>query len=220
MKKKTSFVVLITFAIAVAVLLLLFANGIIVLDHSAQRRGEGVYWQGSLYVPCSGEYSEGKTIAKTGDGWHINEVKEDPSHTFIVLRSFLDQSLLVKEDYQVPAKGSITSAVWGNQKITDEEFLTTISKLISQATSDYSYETEGIFQSTEGQQMRYLCVAFENCPVATQNLGYLGTIGGTWYITTEISSEQYNEDGSPKAYTVWCYTIPSEYIPTLEKYLK
>ena len=212
MKKKTLFAVLITFAITVAVLLFLFANGIIVFDHSAQRRGEGVYWKGSLYVPCSGEYSEGKTIAKTEDGWHINEVKEDPSHTFIVLRSFLDQSLLVKEDYQIPTEGSVTSAVWGKRKITDEEFLKTISELISQATSDYSYETEGIFQSTEGQQMRYLCVAFDNCPVAT--------IGGVWYITTEISSDQYNEDGSPKAYTVWCYTIPSEYIPTLEKYLK
>ena len=120
MKKKTLFVVLITFAIAVAVLLLLFANGIIVLDHSAQRRGDGVYWQGSLYVPCSGEYSEGKTIAKTEAGWHINEVKEDPSHTFIVLRSFLDQSLLVKEDYQIPTEGSVTSVVWGKQKIIDK----------------------------------------------------------------------------------------------------
>ena len=142
MKKKTLFAVLITFAITVAVLLFLFANGIIVFDHSAQRRGEGVYWKGSLYVPCSGEYSEGKTIAKTEDGWHINEVKEDPSHTFIVLRSFLDQSLLVKEDYQIPTEGSVTSAVWGKRKITDEEFLKTISELISQATSDYSYETE------------------------------------------------------------------------------
>ena len=220
MKKKTLFAVLIIFAITVAVLLLLFANGIIVFDHNAQRRGEGVYWKGSLYVPCSGEYSEGKTIAKTEDGWHINEVKEDPTHTFIVLRSFLDQSLLVKEDYQIPTEGSVTSVVWGKQKITDKEFLKTISELISQATSDYSYETEGIFQSTEGQQMRYLYVAFDNCPVATQNLGYMGTIGGVWYITTEISSDQYNEDGSPKAYTVWCYTIPNEYIPTLEKYLK
>ena len=220
MKKKALLTAAIILAITTAVLLLLFLNGIIVFDHSGQRRGEGVYWKGSLYVPCSGEYSEGKTIAKTEDGWHINEVKEDPSHTFIVLRSFLDQSLLVKEDYQIPTEGSVTSVVWGKQKITDKEFLKTISELISQATSDYSYETEGIFQSTEGQQMRYLYVAFDNCPVATQNLGYMGTIGGVWYITTEISSDQYNEDGSPKAYTVWCYTIPNEYIPTLEKYLK
>lgn len=220
MKKKALLAAAIILAITAAVLLLLFANGIIVLDHSGQRRGEGVYWNGSLYVPCSGEYSEGKTIAKTEDGWQINEVKEDSSHTFIVLRSFLDEYLLVKEDYQIPSEGRVTSAVWGKQKISDEEFLTAISELISQATSDYSYETEGIFQSTEGHLMRFLCVAFENCPVATQNLGYMGMIDGTWYITTEISPDQYNEDGSPREYKVWCYTIPNEYIPTLEKYLK
>ncbi|MBP3673027.1 MAG: hypothetical protein J6J18_04285 [Oscillospiraceae bacterium] len=220
MKKKILLVTAVILAVTAALLFLLFANGIIVFDHSGRRRGEGVFWNGSMYIPCSGEYSEGKTIAKTEDGWRINEVEEDDSHAFIVMRSFLDQYLLVKEDYQIPTEGRVTSAVWGKLKITDEEFLTAISELISQATSDYSYETEGIFQSTEGQQMRNLCVAFENCPVATQNLGYMGTIGGTWYITTEISSDQYNEDGSPKAYTVWCYTIPNEYIPTLEKYLK
>ena len=33
----------------------------------------------------------------------INEVKEDPTHTFIVLRSFLDQWLLVQEDYVIPS---------------------------------------------------------------------------------------------------------------------
>ena len=66
--------------------------------------------------------------------------------------------------------------------------------------------------------MRYLSVAFEDCPVATQNLGYMGTINGTWYIPTEISEDQHYEDGSPKPYTVWCCTITDEYIPIFEKY--
>lgn len=98
MKKKALLAIAIFLAITAAALLLLFTNGIIVFDHSGQRRGEGVFWNGSMYILCSGEYSEGKTIAKTEDGWRINEVKEDDSHTFIVMRSFLDQYLLVKED--------------------------------------------------------------------------------------------------------------------------
>ena len=53
----------------------LLAKGYIVFDHSGVRRGEGVYWNDVLYVPASGEYGEGKTIAKTNDGWQINEVK-------------------------------------------------------------------------------------------------------------------------------------------------
>ena len=97
-------------ALAFTMLLLLMAGGVIVPDHSAQRRGEGVYWRDTLYVPAYGEYSEGRTIAKTEDGWHINAVKEDPGRTFIVLRSFLDQYLLVREDYEIPDSGRITAA--------------------------------------------------------------------------------------------------------------
>ena len=39
-------------------------------------------------------------------GLRINEIAEDPTHTFIVLRSFMDQWLLVREDYIIPADGS------------------------------------------------------------------------------------------------------------------
>lgn len=219
MKKKSVMAALCTMIMLGALLLFLIGNGVIVFDHSAQRRGEGVFWQGVRYVPCSGAYSEGKTIAKTNDGWSINEVEEDDTHTFVVLRSFLDDCLLVREDYHIPTEGALTKAVWGGKAIHDEQFLSALSDLLRNAVSDFSYETEGIFQSAEGQQMRYLSGAFEGCPVATQNLGYMGTINGIWYITTEIAEDQYNEDGSPKAYTVWCYTIPSEYIAILEQYL-
>ena len=99
-------------------LVYLLANGIIVFDHSGVRRGEGVYWNDVLYVPSSGEYSEGKTIAKTEDGWQINEVEEDQTHTFIVMRSFLDQSLLVREDYEIPRSGEITTLFWNGKDIS------------------------------------------------------------------------------------------------------
>ncbi len=91
-----------------ATMAFLFATGLLVTDHSAQRGFENsVEWQGHTYVPYSypGKYHEGKTIAMTTDGLRINEVKEDPTHTFIVLRSFLDNWLLVREDYMIPTNG-------------------------------------------------------------------------------------------------------------------
>ena len=89
MKKKW----IISLSIALAVIVLLFASGIIVIDHSAQRGFENsVTWRGHTYVEYPyNEYHEGRTLAKTTDGLRINAVKEDPTHTFIVLRSFLDQ---------------------------------------------------------------------------------------------------------------------------------
>ena len=104
MRKK----LLIFFSVIVAIGIFLFASGILVLDHSAQRGFENsVTWGGHTYVEYSySGYHEGKTIAKTTDGLRINEIDEDPTHTFIVLRSFLDQWLLVREDYSIPSDGS------------------------------------------------------------------------------------------------------------------
>ena len=92
-KKKTRSIVVILVLVILFITLLIY-NGIIVFDYSAERRGMGVYWKDTLYVPCSGEYTEGRTIARTNDGFMINEVKEDKTHTFIVMRSFLDQYFL------------------------------------------------------------------------------------------------------------------------------
>ena len=188
----------------------LFENGIIVFDHSGVRKGEGVYWNDVLYVPSSGAHSEGKTIAKTTDGWQINEVEEDPSHTFIVLRSFLDNYLLVREDYEIPASGDISLAWWNGKIINDDEFLDAIINILANAEATFTHETDGIFQLTDRQHMRLLRVGYADCPIATEHGGYLGTIDGTWY----LSLEQTDDDTG----AVCCYEIPQEYIPVLSKY--
>lgn len=106
MNKKLIIGIISLVVIIATILIILFSTGTIVTDHSAQRGFENsIVWQGHTYVPYSyqGTYHEGKTIAKTTDGLKINEVKEDPTHTFIVLRSFLDQWLLVQEDYVIPS---------------------------------------------------------------------------------------------------------------------
>ena len=200
-------------ALAVAAALIfayLVTHGYIVFDHSGVRRGEGVYWNDVLYFPSSGEYTEGKTIAKTTDGWQINEVKEDSSHTFIVLRSFLDQCLLVREDYEIPTYGKISVAWWNGKIIRDLDFLNAITSILANAEATFNYETDGIFQLTDRQHMRLLRVGYADCPIATEHGGYLGTIDGTWY----LSLEQTDDDTG----TVCCYEIPQEYIPVLSKY--
>ena len=202
---------LIGIVVAMAMLLVfLFANGIIVFDHSGVGRGEGVYWNDILYVPASGEYSEGKTIAKTNDGWQINEVEEDDTHTFIVMRSFLDQSLLVREDYDVPSSGEITTISWNGEYIADEEFKQAVTEILAGAEANFEYVTDGIFQLKDNQHMRLLCAGYEGCPVATEYIGYLGTIDGQWYLTV----------GQPASEgTITCYAIPEVYADILSRHL-
>ncbi|MGN0172609.1 MAG: hypothetical protein ACI39E_07480 [Acutalibacteraceae bacterium] len=178
-------------------------------------------WNGACYSLVSGDYTEGQIIAKSEDGaWNIKEVKEDPTHTFLVARSFLDQYLYVSDEYAVPASGEITAVCWGGKYIQDTAFLQRIAKIESEKTASFTYQTEGIFMLTEHQHMKRLYYAYEDCPVATEYKGYMGKVEGKWVITTYISSDQKNKDGSPKPYYVSCYAIPDEYVQILERYFK
>lgn len=202
-------------------IVVLIYNGVIITDHSAQEAVEGavVTWKGNSYNYCSGEYHEGKRIAKTNEGSYLKEVEEDPTHTFIVIRSFLDQQLLVRDDYIIPTTGDVTAVFWNREKINNKDFCEAVMKIESVASTDFKYETDGIFQLKDGQQMRRLYFCYEDCPIGTDFKGYMGKVNDKWVITTKISDDQNNPDGSPKPYTVECYTIPSEYHEILDKYL-
>ena len=186
----------------------LWYNGVFVSANSANVFMEGLEFDGKLYRGASGEhYTEGRTIGKDGN-WKIKEIKEDPSHTFIVARSFLDQRLYVLEDYTIPTSGTVTKAYWNFKEITDESFLETISKLNAEKKTTFTFETEAIFQLTDHQKMRRIYLAYENCPIATVYEGYLGVVDGRWAITT--NSEEMG--------LVECYEIPEKYVAALEPY--
>jgi len=206
------------FVTALGILVLLWNSGVFVFDRSAIVSTEGMTWKGRNFSRVGGEYTEGRTIAKSKDGWKINEVKEDPSHTFVVARSFLDQHLYVSDDYTVPTSGKITKVCWNGEYIENEEFLQALRQIDSAKTTSFDYETEAIFILNDNQRMKSLYFAYENCPVATVNKGWLGKIKGEWVITTYISSDQNNEDGSPKPYMVGYYSIPDKYSQILDKY--
>ena len=193
--------------------------GAFIFAHSADINLRHVTWNGKEYLPVSGEYTEGRTIAKVeSSDWVINSVKEDPTHTFIVVRSFLDQYLMVSDDYTVPTAGELTTVSWNGVYISDPLFLESLSKIEAEKTTSFSYQTDGIFQLTENQYMRKLYFAYENCPIATNYKGYMGKVNGEWVITTYISQDTRNEDGSPKPYSVSCYKIPNQYWDVLSEY--
>lgn len=206
------------FVTAIGIFVLLWNSGVFVLDSSATVHMEEMTWKGQDYSPVGGEYTEGRTIAKSKDGWKINEVKEDPSHTFVVARSFLDQYLYVSDEYTIPTSGKITKACWNGEYIENEEFIQALTQIDRVKTTSFDYETEAVFVLNDSQRMKQVYFAYENCPVATVNKGWLGKINGKWVITTYISSNQNNEDGSSTPYTVGCYSIPDDYSQILEKY--
>lgn len=202
LSKNTIVYICVIFAI-IGILTLLWHAGVFVTDRSAVVYAEGMVWKGQDYSRISGEYTEGRTIAKSEDGgWRIKEIEEDPSHTFVVARSFLDQYLYVSDDYTVPTSGKITKICWNREYIEDEEFIKALSEIDAAKTTSFAYETETIFELKDHQRMKKLYFAYEGCPVATVYKGYLGKINGKWAITT---------DGG-------CYSIPDQYSTILKKY--
>lgn len=194
-----------------------FMAGIFVLDHSAERFAESLEWNNCRYVQARGKYSEeGKTIAKTSDGdWRINEVEKDDSHTFVVVRSFLDQYLFVREDYVIPTSGEITAVYWNEERITDEAFCKAVSEMLSAEWETFEYKTEALFMLTDTQHVRTIYLAYNDCPIGTEYAGYMGKINGKWVIIPTVPDHEYREE-----HTVICKEIPDEYIEIIESYFR
>ena len=57
----------------------------------------------------------------------------DPTETFIVYRSFLDNALYVREDFKISTEGRITKLSWGYKIFTDKDLCDTISKILEES---------------------------------------------------------------------------------------
>ena len=204
--------------------LVLTVNGVIVTDYSAHIVGESVEWNNRTYHPCVGYYSEGDTIAIAasdagGGKWSLNEVEEDPSHTFIVLRSFLDQRLYVADDYTIPKEGDITCVYLKYYRFDDAELCKIISEILASQNETFEYETENMYGLTDMQRMRTLYVGYDGCPIGTEPKGHLGKINGKW--TWALPSPDYpNSHGDGKSVTKLCRLVDERYAEQLEKYFQ
>ena len=220
MKQKRYIALMLVFTVlAILFVIYLWRSGCLITDRSAEYTGEGLFWNGRVYRTAGEcDYTEGRVLAKTQDGWKVSEVKEDPAHNFVVVRSFLDNRLLVAEDYKIQTEGNLSMASWNREPITDPAFLQAITQILQQKTTSFEYETDGIFILNDQQRMKALYLAYDGCPLATICAGWLGKINGQWVLTTYISNDCRNEDGSPKPYMVGCYVIPEAFHDILKCY--
>ena len=195
----------------------LFGSGVLVLDHTAEETGDGFVWKGTRYVFCSADYHEGKTVARTNGGSSILAVEEDGTHTFLVIRSFLDDQLCVKEDYEIPYSGELNAVFWGGTKISDDAFCTAVAGILRDFRPDRQYETEGMFMLTDGQQMKGVSYCYEDCPAGIDREdSYMGLLDGTWVFARGAANGQ-REHGEAFLYDV--YPIPEEQTAVIRPYL-
>ncbi|MBQ3550893.1 MAG: hypothetical protein IJA41_07940 [Clostridia bacterium] len=212
-KKVKLSVAVVSVVLVVAALIVgaLWHFGAFVTDRSAVVGLESLEWQGRTYSPRYGKYDLGRRIAKTTNGLDVYEIKGDPEHNFLLVSSFVDSILYVSDDYEIPTSGTVTRINWNYKDITDKVLLQAVVEIIADRCVQGSYKSPygGLFVENEVQNLEALYVAYDNCPVATVNMGFMGKLNGKWIITVEVSP-----DRSECKY----YNIPDQYVGILERY--
>ncbi len=206
-------------AILISVFLLnkMIYNGCFIFDRSATAGAESLEWNNVIYRPCDGAYTgEGRVLAKTVDGRKIKAVEEDDTHSFVVVRSFTDQQMFVREDYDIPESGKVTSICWKRNWIDDAELCAAIEDILSSGGETFELRTQGIFMRTEVQRLGSVYLAYEGCPVTTEYKGYMGKLEGRWVITTDISDPYYAE--GKRWYDVEYRVVDEQFASVLEPY--
>lgn len=214
MSRKAKIAVAVTSAVlAVAALAVgvLWHFGAFVTDRSVVVGLESLEWQGRTYSPVYGKYDVGRRIAKTTNGLDVYEIVGDPEHNFLLVSSFVDSDLYVCDDYEIPTCGTVTRINWNYKDITDKELLQAVGAILAKSHVQGSYKSSygGLFVENKVQNLETIYVAYENCPVATVNKGFMGKLNGKWIITVEVSP-----DRSECKY----YNIPDQYVGILERY--
>ncbi len=203
----------------IAALVLLLLTGVallltrcVLLDRTAVRTGTGFTWRGQTYTAYwSTSYNSDRTLAKTEDGFRILAVKGDPEHRFLVLSSFLDSELCVREDYEIPMDGVLNGVYWQiNRKITDPDFLSAVDDILNNFRSDYQHETSAIFTHTDTRQLSPISFCFEDCPVGIDaHDSYMGMMDGAWVFARRAAQRDDTKDETVYVYDI--YRIPEEH---------
>jgi hypothetical protein len=188
------------------------------IENSAEFKGQYLYWNNCVYKEASGDYKEGNTIAKTKDGkWSINEVNGDTLHSYVVARSFFDQYLYVREDYEVPKRGEITSIYINNyNKVNNKDLINAIEKIRNNSEETFNFETDNIYQ-----YCKEISFCFDNCPVGTYPAELIGIVNDKWVYIEEEPTDLFNKDGSGKRYIIKCNIIrDKQSLDEIKNYIK
>ena len=195
-----------TLLAAVGIFLLVRIVGCALTWTTAKFEGTKLIIGGVTYIHKEFNYAEvGRTIAYV-DGWTVSTVKDDPSRTFLRVRSFTDGYGYMREDYEIPTDGEIT-VVYVNDRYRYTS--RSLCRMIAALCADLPAESFTIRTNAIYRYAKDVAVGYEGCPIATQFVGYIGNIGGRWVFIppTEI---RYENGGYVEREFV-CHVIPGEY---------
>ena len=137
---------------------------------------------------------------------------------FSKVDAFLDSTLCVREDYEIPKEGKLNGVYWCLRKrIVDPDFRAAVSSILANFHADFVYETDEMYTKTESRHLHAVSFCYEDCPVGVNPWDcYMGLLDGEW-VFARRTSRQKDENGK-WSFTYDVYRIPAEHHEILEVY--
>ena len=190
-------------AVTVAVVLLIRMVSCLYCPSEAEFLGESLVVDGIRYRETFFVYEETSERIASVNGWDIMTVKGDSSRVFLVAGSFLDSRLFVRDDYSVPADGTITSVYFQNTRHTDPAICTLIASLTKELPG------ESFTVRADYLRVKDVRVSFDGCPVGTCFVGAVGIVNG-YFVYVADSAPVYGTDGQRAERDFLCYVLTDE----------
>ena len=195
---------------AAVIFVLVRLGGCIIHWTTARFDGTKLIIGGVTYIHKEFDYTEtDRTIAYV-DGWTVSTIKEDPSRTFLRVRSFTDGYGYMREDYEIPTEGEVTVLYLNDRfRYTNR----TLCDMIEALRTDPPAETFTVRTDAIYRYAKDVSVGYEGCPIATEFVGYLGDINGKWVFI--FPTELTYENGGYAEEDFVCHVIPEKYHASL-----
>ncbi len=194
---------------AVGIFVLVRVGGCVFRWTTAKFEGTKLIIGGVTYIHKEFDYTDtDRTIAYV-DGWTVSTIKEDPSRTFLRVRSFLDGYGYMREDYEIPTEGEITVLYLDDRhRYTSRRMCGIITELTENPPEEtFTIRTDAVYRYAKSVN-----VGYEGCPIATDFVGYLGHINGKWVFIPPVEI-QYDNGYVEREFV--CHVIPEKYHDTL-----
>ncbi len=136
------------------------------------------------------------------DNWNVYEIKEDPNHIFLQLKSFTGEQYLVREDYQIPTEGKVSCVYVDGRRINDRKITEAFDEILTTEYDDcIDYYVSG--NKEEQEKWMHFVIGYEDCPVGTDNSIYgITQIDSRWVVVFQNDVFENTEGGFKVIYHV------------------
>ncbi|AUI87720.1 hypothetical protein BS333_15050 [Vibrio azureus] len=193
-------------ALVIIFIIIVMALKIPSVDRTAKRYGDGLYWKDVNYIAVGDNYTTPKNdqiLAEDQNGGSVIGFGEDNQHTYLMVDSFLDQRLFVREDYVPNDNGPLTAVALRGALVKSVEYGHRIKLLLEESKKARSKNCK-FNNINELSKVEY---SYNDSRVTDFFAGYISFHNGAWVYVRRLNDDSFMDLYHRKNVNVECYEI-------------